>query len=108
MRVCAYVAGSKGASGAGSHGREVRTKAVKKKPRGGKDANDSDGDNDDDEGSSAGGKAKADELEYLPVEAIEAKLKAHVTLKDAPSEMLTELAESLYRLEVMANVLRLD
>ena len=86
--------GSKGGSGAGSHGREVKTKSVKKKNLRSKDADDSEGENDEEYGN----KVKSEELEYMAMELLEQKLKSLESIKEAPEDMITQIAETLYRL----------
>ena len=93
MRNLPFVPGGK--SGGGTQGRESKNKNTKKKYKG----HGGGGDSDDDEvtTTSGGGKNKEVELEFLSPEEIEKKLLKNERLEGCPEELVSEVANTLYR-----------
>lgn len=90
--------GGKSGGGGGTQGREVKTKAVKKKVSYGRDRDVVEDDSDDEEVAS---KSKSTELEFMSVSGIANELKKQATLNEAPDEFVKAVAENLYRLIVI-------
>ncbi|XP_053396896.1 E3 UFM1-protein ligase 1-like isoform X2 [Mercenaria mercenaria] len=79
-------------SGGGTQGREIKTKAVKKKGYKGRDH-----DNDSDEEMAAKPKSRSTEIEFMTLEEIADVLKKDVSLRDCPDELISEIAQQLIR-----------
>jgi len=86
--------GSKG--GSGMSGREVKTKSTKKKTSYGKDSSRGAGDDSDDEHEPSQ-RGREGEQEFMSIEELEAELTKNAALKDAPSELITAIAEIISR-----------
>ena len=79
-------------SGGGTQGREIKTKAVKKKGYKGRDH-----DNDSDEEVVAKPKSRSTEIEFMTLEEIEDVLQKEDMLRDCPDELVSEIAQQLLR-----------
>ena len=83
-----------GKQGGGTQGRESKTKSVKKKYKAGRGAAGDDGSDDDTVTSS---KARTTEIEFLSVEEIEEELKKNEILSECPDDLISEIAQHLFR-----------
>ncbi|KAK3097920.1 hypothetical protein FSP39_014469 [Pinctada imbricata] len=78
-------------SGGGTQGREVKTKATKKKYNKGRGDHGNESDEEDH------GKKLEEAVEFMPIDGIEAELRKQTDLLDCPEEFITEIATQLYR-----------
>jgi len=85
-------------SGGGTQGREIKTKAVKKK--GGNRGRNDDIDSDEEIGA-AKPKPRAQEIEFLTLEEIEDVIRKNKSLEDCPDELVNEIATQLIRLGLL-------
>ena len=80
-----------GSKGAGTQGRETKTKSTKKKRRGGGHSDES-----DDETSTTSS-SRVEQLDFMSIEEIVEVIKKHESAEDCEEEFLTLIAEHLYR-----------
>ena len=76
----------------GTQGREVKTKSLKKKGYRGRDPDDS-----DEENVSPAPKSKSSEIPFMSTEEIEDVIRKDKILEDCPDELVTEIAQQLFR-----------
>lgn len=94
MVKCLFTAGSGSTkSGGGTQGREIKTKAVKKKGYRGRDH---DPESDEDI-STAKPKSRSNEIEFMTLEEIEEVLRKDNSLLECPDELVSEIAQQLIR-----------
>ena len=83
-----------GKAGGGTQGRESKTKSVKNKYKGRGGGR---GDEGSDDETTPASRAGSTEINFLSVEEIEEQLKKDRMLEYCPEELVTELAQHVYR-----------